>query len=62
LQYADIISHDKFSPQLLALEREQPLVKEAYHKLGTEKVKSLRYVKKSIENALISLESDKTIE
>ena len=35
---------------------------EAYHKLGTEKVKSLRFVKKSIENALISLESDKTIE
>jgi len=62
LQYADIISDDRFSPQLLALEREQPLVKEAYHKLGTEKVKSLRFVKKSIENALISLESDKTIE
>ena len=62
LQYADIISENQFSPQLLAIEQEQPLVREAYHKLGTEKVKSLRYVKKSVENALTSLENDKTTE
>ena len=30
--------------------------------LGTEKVKSMRYIKKSVENALTSLENDKTTE
>ena len=57
-----MISKDRFSPQLLAIEQEQPLVRDAYHKLGTEKVKSLRYIKKSVENALTSLETDKTTE
>lgn len=46
----------------MALEKEQPLIRSAYHQLGEEKVKSLRYVKKSIENALTSLENDKTTE
>lgn len=60
LQYADIICEDRFSPQLFAIEQEQPLVKEAYHKLGIERVRGMRYIKKSVENALTSLETDKT--
>ena len=60
LQYAEIISGNQFSPQLLAIEQEQPLVREAYHKLGIERVRGMRYIKKSVENALTSLETDKT--
>lgn len=62
LQYAEIKASNPLSPQLLAIEKEQPLVREAYHKLGEDKVRSLRYVKKSVENALTSLENDKTTE
>ena len=62
LQYAEIKAGNPLSPQLLAIEKEQPLVREAYHKLGEDKVRSLRYVKKSVENALTSLENDKTTE
>lgn len=62
LKYADMITKNQFTPQLTALEREQPLIREAYYKLGTDKVRSLRYIKKSVENALISLETDQTTE
>lgn len=62
LKYADMISKNQFTPLLTTLEQEQPLIRAAYHKLGVDKVRSLRYIKKSVENALISLEKDKTIE
>lgn len=47
---------------LEVLVKDQPLIVPAYHKLGVDKVKKLRYVKSAIENALINLESDKTTE
>lgn len=40
----------------------QPLVKIAYEKLGADRVKALRYVKKSIEAALINLDEDRSTE
>lgn len=62
LQYAGRKAANPFSPQLLAIEKEQPLVREAYQKLGEDKVRSLRYIKKKVESALIGLENDKTTE
>ena len=62
LKYADMVSKNQFTPLLTTLEQEQPLIRAAYHKLGVDKVRSLRYIKKSVENALISLEKDKTTE
>ncbi len=62
LQYAELIKENQFAPRLLELENEQPLIRSAYYKLGVDKVKSMRYVKKSVENALTSLENDKTTE
>ena len=62
LQYAELIKENQFAPQLLALEKEQPLIRDAYNKLGVDRVKSMRYIKKSVENALTSLENDKTTE
>ena len=62
LQYAGRKAANPFSPQLLEIEKEQPLVREAYQKLGEEKVRSLRYIKKKVESALIGLENDKTTE
>ena len=36
----------------------QPLVVDAYNKLGEDKVKSLRYVKKAVEAALLNLDAE----
>jgi hypothetical protein len=62
LQYADIASNAPHSPVLLFLEQQQPLIKEAYYKLGVERVRNLRYTKKSIEAALSCLGDKKTKE
>ena len=62
LKYAELINDNPHSPALFILEQLQPLVKVAYEKLGIEKVRSLRYVKRSIEAALKSLDEDKTME
>lgn len=62
LQYAKIMSENPHSPALILLEQQQPLIREAYHKLGVERVRNLRYTKKSIEAALSCLEDDKTKE
>lgn len=63
LKYAEMVRENRFfEPLLKDLEREQPLIRNAYYKLGEDKVRSLRYVKKSVENALTSLENDKTTE
>ena len=37
----------------------QPLVEAAYHKLGVEKVRSLRYVKSSVKDALTAQDNNK---
>lgn len=62
LQYAKIMSEDPHSPALMLLEQQQPLIREAYHKLGVERVRNLRYTKKSIEAAISCLDDDKTKE
>lgn len=62
LQYAKIMSEDPHSPALMLLEQQQPLIKQAYDKLGVERVRNLRYIKKSIEAALSCLDDEKTKE
>ena len=62
LQYADLVKRNPHAPALAFLVQIQPLIKVAYEKLGVDKVRSLRYVKKSVEAAIESLESDKDIE
>ena len=62
LQYAELIKSHPHAPALYLLQQLQPLITVAYEKLGVEKVRSLRYVKKSIEVALKSLDEDKTTE
>ena len=62
LQYVDLKQNHPHAPALLILVQQQPLIEDAYKKLGAEKVRSLRYVKKSVEAALESLDADKTIE
>lgn len=62
IQYADIVTQNSHSPALLLLEQQQPLIREAYSKLGVDRVRNLRYTKKSIEAALSCLEDDKTKE
>ena len=60
LQYAEIMSEDPHSPALLLLEEQQPLIRPAYHNLGVERVRNLRYIKKSVEAALSCQDDDKT--
>ena len=62
LRYARIMSKDPHSPALMLLEEQQPLIRAAYHNLGVERVKNLRYIKKSVEAALSCLDDDKTKE
>ena len=57
-----MIKSNPHAPALRFLEQLQPLIKVAYEKLGVDKVRSLRYVKKSVEAAIDSLESNKDIE
>ena len=60
LRYARIMSKDPHSPALMLLEEQQPLIRPAYHNLGVERVRNLRYIKKSIEAALSCQDEDKT--
>ena len=62
LQYAELINNPLASYQIETLKQIQPLIAEAYSKLGVDRVKTLRYVKKNVEAALISLEEDKSKE
>jgi len=62
LQYADLIKSYPHAPALEFLVQIQPLIKVAYEKLGVEKVRSLRYVKKSVEAVIKSFETGKDIE
>lgn len=40
----------------------QPLIVDAYYKLGADKVRNLKYVKKAVEDALVNLDADKSNE
>ena len=48
-----------FAPSITIMEKSEPLLREAYTKLGTDKVKSLRYTKKAIQDALINIDNTK---
>ena len=45
----------KIKKSIMTMEQNEPLLREAYTKLGADKVKALRYTKKSIQDALICL-------
>ena len=49
------MTNHPYSPEIMTMEKKEPLLREAYTKLGTDRVKALRYTKKSIQDALISL-------
>lgn len=40
----------------------QPLIVDAYYKLGVDRVRNLRYIKKAVEDALVNLDADKSNE
>lgn len=40
----------------------QPLIVDAYYKLGADRVRNLKYVKRAVEDALINLDADKSNE
>ena len=40
----------------------QPLIVDAYYKLGADRVRNLKYVKRAVEDALINLDADKSRE
>ena len=57
LIYDDYMRNHPFSPYIMTMEQNEPLLREAYIKLGADKVKSLRYTKKAIQDALINIGS-----
>lgn len=40
----------------------QPLIVDAYYKLGADRVRNLKYVKRAVEDALVNLDADKSNE
>lgn len=56
-RYSEIIESNSNSQEIEEILRIQPLVDKAYNLLGTSKVKSLKYVKKNIELAILELEN-----
>lgn len=59
LRYAELISKMVITTETDTLAKIQPLIVNAYHRLGVDKVRSLRYSKSAVEAALINWESDK---
>lgn len=59
LRYAELISKMVITTETNTLAKIQPLIVNAYHRLGVDKVRSLRYSKSAVEAALINWESDK---
>lgn len=55
IKYADLMTNHPYAPSITTMEKNEPLLREAYIKLGSDRVKSLRYTKKSIQDALICL-------
>ena len=61
-KYTDLMTNHPFSPSITTMEKNEPLLREAYTKLGTDKVKSLRYTKKAVQDALICIDNTKDAE
>jgi len=64
IRYAELelIKTMAITPEKDEIVKVQPLVVSAYHRLGVDKVRNLRYSKFAVENALINLEPDKSKE
>ncbi|WP_243350066.1 hypothetical protein [Parabacteroides sp. FAFU027] len=62
IRFAELQNTYTFSNEADQISSIQPLVSPAYHKLGIEKVRSLRYVKKEIEDCLKSLDVTKNVD
>lgn len=52
IRYAELLDSLSVSNEAEEIAKIQPLVVPAYHKLGSDKVKSLRYIKKAVEEAI----------
>ncbi len=61
LQYVEAMNNP-FSLGVEVLVKAQPLIVDAFHKLGADRVRSLRYIKKDVEAALVNIDDDKSIE
>lgn len=59
LRYAELVHNMVMTTEVNTLAEIQPLIVPAYHRLGIDKVKKLRYVKSAVEDALNSLDADK---
>lgn len=62
LKYVELIDNPFSLLEADNILKVQPLVKEAYEKLGADRVRNLKYIKKRIEEALISLDEDESNE
>ena len=62
LRYVELKQSFDFGDRTNEVVRLQPLVVEAYHQLGVDKVKALRYIKKEIERALTNNDATKSQE
>lgn len=59
LRYAELVHNMVMTTEVDSLAKIQPLIVPAYHRLGIDKVKKLRYVKSAVEDALSNLDADK---
>lgn len=59
LRYAELVHNMVMTTEVDTLAEIQPLIVPAYHRLGIDKVKKLRYVKSAVEDALSNLDADK---
>jgi hypothetical protein len=60
LKYSELRKSLDFGNSAVEIAAVQPLVVDAYNKLGEDKVKKLRYIKKDIEKALINCDNNKS--
>jgi hypothetical protein len=60
LKYSELRKSLDFGNSAAEIAAVQPLVVDAYNKLGDDKVKKLRYIKKDIEKALINCDNNKS--
>lgn len=59
LRYAELVHNMVMTTEVDSLAKIQPLIVPAYHRLGIDKVKKLRYIKSAVEDALSNLDADK---
>ena len=62
LRYVELKQSFDFGDRTNEIVRQQPLVVDAYHQLGADKVKALRYIKKEVEKALTNNDATKSQE